>query len=48
MDSDHDSNSIQVLDQEHKPPEITPPPKLPPAPPRKALLFIAWFCSFSL
>jgi multidrug efflux system membrane fusion protein len=37
---DSDSSSIEALDDGRQAPEITPPPKLPPAAPRKALLLI--------
>lgn len=48
MSSDHENNATQVIDPEakapqgeqHHGPEITPPPELPPAPPRTALLTI--------
>jgi RND family efflux transporter MFP subunit len=47
MNSEQHDNSTQVLDPErkapqgeHHAPEITPPPELPPAPPRKALLTV--------
>ena len=35
-----DPHSIPSVDDERQAPEITPPPKLPPATPRKALLLI--------
>jgi membrane fusion protein, multidrug efflux system len=43
MEPDMDSRSTQteVMEQEHKAPEITPPPELPPASPRRALLMVA-------
>ncbi len=37
---DSHSSSIETLDDGRQAPEITPPPKLPPARPRKALLMI--------
>ncbi len=37
---DSHSSRTEALDNEDQAPEITPPPKLPPAPPRKALLLI--------
>jgi multidrug efflux system membrane fusion protein len=37
---DSHSNPTEVLDDDRQAPEITPPPKLPPAPLRKALLLI--------
>jgi membrane fusion protein, multidrug efflux system len=38
---DSHSSPTEALDNEDQAPEITPPPKLPPAPPRKALMLIA-------
>jgi membrane fusion protein, multidrug efflux system len=37
---DSRANQIQALEPEHHSPEITPPPRLPPAAPRRALLII--------
>ena len=37
---DSHSNPAELLDDGRQAPEITPPPKLPPAPPRKALMLI--------